>query len=156
MIWLGAAAHGQDDNLNLIRMVAASAVLVSLLLVSFVLGPLTTGLPLAKYLTARGNWMAVYSNLTLYSPQFWLPGVFNKNPFPAVQGSIWTLVHIALALPLTLVAAVLSWHLIERPALAVLRRMRQAHQIDVKDRVDHPVEAVFDARVGADGAGETL
>ena len=33
------------------------------------------------------------------------------------------LIHIALALPLTLVAAVLSWHLIERPALAILRRM---------------------------------
>ena len=75
MIWLGAAAHGHDNNLNVIRMVAASAVLVSLLLVSFVLGPLTTGLPLAKYLTARGTWMAVYSNLTLYSPQYWLPEI---------------------------------------------------------------------------------
>lgn len=173
MIWLGAAARGRDNNLNLIRMVAASAVLVShawpqtygvgvvepmealthhslgrlavyvffaisgflvaasftrsatltrfaaaralrllpgllvsLLLVSFVLGPLTTGLPLAKYLTARGTWTAVYSNLTLYSPQFWLPGVFNKNPFPAVQGSIWTLIHEVLCYVMVFVAGV--------------------------------------------------
>ena len=151
MIWLGTAARGRDNNLNLIRMVAASAVLVSLawpqtygvgvveplelathhslgrlsvyvffaisgflvaasfarsatltrfvaarslrllpgllvslLLVSFVLGPLATRLPLADYLAARGTWMAVVQNITLFSPQFWLPGVFNDNPFPAV------------------------------------------------------------------------
>ena len=160
MIWLGAAARGRDNNLNLIRMVAASAVLVShawpqtygvgvveplelvthyslgrlsvyvffaisgflvaasfarsatltrfvaaralrlvpgllvsLLLASFVLGPLVTHMSLAKYFASPGTYMAIYSNITLYSPQFQLPGVFNSNPFPAVQGSIWTLIH---------------------------------------------------------------
>ena len=282
---------------------------VSLALVGFVMGPMVTTFPPIEYLLNSRTWLAFLRNLTLFSNQFGLPGVFKENLNPGVQGSIWTLkyevgcylmvlilgrsgllyrgwpmvflavfatvgwmvllpystppasklflpfelalpfvigmafwiwrdaiplnmlvlvalacvafaflqarftypilvvfliygtlwfayrprgliraynrvgdysygtyiyawplqelvvwlwhpatplIHIALALPLTLVAAVLSWHLIERPALAVLRRMRQAHQIDVKDRVDHPVEAVFDARVGADGAGETL
>ena len=173
MIWLGTAAQGRDNNLNLIRMVAATAVLVShawpltygvgvveplqdltghslgrlsvyvffaisgflvaasftrsatlgrfvaaralrllpgllvsLLLVSFVLGPLVTTLPLTEYLSRSGTWMAVVNNFTLYSPQFRLPGVFQDNPFPAVQGSIWTLIHEVLCYVMVFLAGI--------------------------------------------------
>jgi len=173
MIWLDTAATGRDNNLNLIRMVAATAVLVShawpqtygvgviepmerlthhslgrlsvyvffaisgflvaasftrsatltrfvaaralrlvpgllvsLLLVSFVLGPVATRLPLADYLAARGTWTAVLQNITLFSPQFRLPGVFNDNPFPAVQGSIWTLIHEVLCYVMVFLAGI--------------------------------------------------
>lgn len=173
MIWLGTAAQGRDNNLNLIRMVAATAVLVShawpmtygvgviepledftghslgrlsvyvffaisgflvaasftrsatlgrfvaaralrllpgllvsLLLVSFVLGPLATTLPLTGYLTNPATWLAVVNNITLFSPQFGLPGVFRDNPFPAVQGSIWTLIHEVLCYVMVFLAGI--------------------------------------------------
>ena len=160
MVWLGDAAHGRDNNFNLIRMLAASAVLVShawplvygvgvsepleaqtgqtlgtfavyvffalsgffisasfagsgnvaafvvarclrlfpglavsLLLVGFVMGPLVSSLPAAQYLTDSETWTFLLRNMTLFSAQYTLPGVFDTNPFPAVEGSIWTLIQ---------------------------------------------------------------
>lgn len=182
MIWLGQVSQGRDNNFNLIRLVAASAVLlshawpltmgsgspeplealtgsslgtlavyvffalsgffisasfaasktvarfvrarilrlfpglaVSLLLVAFVLGPLVTSLPVADYLTARGTWMFMARNITLVSAQYTLPGVFETNPFPAVEGSIWTLIQEVLCYGLVFLAGVMG--LLRRPVL---------------------------------------
>ena len=66
---------------------------VSLLLVAFVLGPLVTSLPLAAYLTDPGLPGFMLRNMTLVDPAYTLPGVFETNLYPTVEGSIWTLVH---------------------------------------------------------------
>lgn len=160
MVRLGQLAHGRDNNLNLIRMVAATAVLVShawpltlgpsaieplnvslghslgriavyvffvisgflitasfersetlfrfvaarvmrlmpglivsLLFVAFVLGLAVTRLPASAYLASPDTWGFLVSNTLLVSPQYSLPGVFEDNPFPSVEGSIWTLFY---------------------------------------------------------------
>lgn len=160
MILLGSVARSRDNNFNLIRMVAASSVLVShtwpltygsgtpepllaltghtlgtlavyiffvisgflitasfersqrierflwarslrlfpglavsLLLVALALGPCVTTLPVMEYLTHPRTWRFLVANVTLVFPQYTLPAVFETNPFPAVEGSIWTLIH---------------------------------------------------------------
>lgn len=70
--------------------------LVSLLLVAFLMGPLVTTLPLRVYLLAPETWTFLIRNITLFEPQYTLPGVFETNPYPTVEGSIWTLIHEAL------------------------------------------------------------
>jgi peptidoglycan/LPS O-acetylase OafA/YrhL len=66
---------------------------VSLLLVAFVMGPLVTTLPLATYLNDPDLSWFMIRNMALVSPLYTLPGVFETNPYPTVEGSIWTLVH---------------------------------------------------------------
>ena len=175
MIWLGDAAQGRDNNFNLIRMVAASAVLVShawplvygpgaiepleaqtghslgsfavyvffalsgffisasfarsgsvpaflaarclrlfpglavsLILVALVMGPLVTSLVVKDYLTARETWTFLFRNMTLWHAQYTLPGVFEANPYPAVEGSIWTLIQEVLCYGLVFLAGILG------------------------------------------------
>lgn len=69
---------------------------VSLLLAALVMGPLVTTLPAGEYLTHPQTASFLWRNLTLAFPQFTLPGVFETNPYPAVAGSIWTLIHEVL------------------------------------------------------------
>ncbi len=66
---------------------------VSVLLVAFVMGPLVTTLAATDYLTHPETLAFIPRNLTLISPAYTLPGVFEANPYPTVEGSIWTLVH---------------------------------------------------------------
>ena len=66
---------------------------VSVLLVALVLGPLVTSLAPLDYLTNRDTATFVLRNITIISPQYELPGVFATNPYPTVEGSIWTLVY---------------------------------------------------------------
>lgn len=173
MTRLGSVATGRDNNLNLIRMLAAFAVLVShawpldlgsgtpeplkafvgqslgtlavyvffvisgflitasfqrthsrsrfvlarvlrllpglavsLLIVAFCLGPLVTTWPVADYLRAPETWMFLVRNLTMALPQYTLPGVFDTNPYPAVEGSIWTLIHEVLCYVMVFAAGV--------------------------------------------------
>lgn len=173
MHYLGTAADGRDNNLNLIRMAAATAVLVShawpitqgagvsepltgltghslgtlavyvffaisgfliaasftrsssirrfvaarvlrlmpglavsLLLVAFVMGPLVTTLPLSAYFADPSTWTFLARNITLYAPQYTLPGVFETNPYTTVEGSIWTLVHEVACYGLVFLAGV--------------------------------------------------
>lgn len=182
MVFLGSLARGRDNNFNLIRMVAASAVLVShawplvygpgtiepleaetghslgtyavyvffalsgffivasfarsasvgeflaaralrlfpglavsLVLVAFVIGPLVTSLPLSDYLINRATLTFLPRNLTLWSAQFTLPGVFETNPYTAVEGSIWTLVQEVMCYALVFLAGVAG--LFQRRAL---------------------------------------
>lgn len=66
---------------------------VSLLFVAFVMGPIVTDHDLFQYLTHRETGLFIVKNALLIKPQFTLPGVFTSNPYPIVEGSIWTLAH---------------------------------------------------------------
>lgn len=66
------------------------ALTVSILLTTFIVGPMATELPLKEYLSSDQT-IRYLSNIGLFT-QFHLPGVFNANPFPdTVNGSVWTL-----------------------------------------------------------------
>lgn len=66
---------------------------VSLIFVAFLLGPLVTTLQVADYLAMTDVYTFFIRNLTLFSPDFTLPGIFDDQPFQSVVGSIWTLRH---------------------------------------------------------------
>ena len=66
---------------------------VSLLLAAFVLGPAMTTLPVTDYLTGTDPYLFMLKNLALVLPDYTLDGVFTDNPFPSVEGSIWTLFY---------------------------------------------------------------
>lgn len=173
MIWLGDIAKGRDNNFNLLRMLAATAVLVShawpivlgpgtveplevltgyslgtlavfvffalsgffisasfdragtladflaarglrlfpglfvsLVFVALIMAPFATSLSLRDYLTHSETWQFFVRNLTLAKPQYTLPGIFVTNPFPAVEGSIWTLVHEVMCYGLVFLAGI--------------------------------------------------
>lgn len=86
-------ARSQTDFLLARFLRLYPGLLVSLLLVAFVLGPLMTNLPWDVYFGTTDTFKFMLRNLTLISPDFTLNGVFTDNPFPAVEGSIWTLFH---------------------------------------------------------------
>jgi peptidoglycan/LPS O-acetylase OafA/YrhL len=64
---------------------------VSLAVVALVIGTLVTSFPVGTYLTHPETASFVLRNLALVKPQFHLPGVFSDNPYPTIEGSIWTL-----------------------------------------------------------------
>ncbi len=66
---------------------------VSLIVVAFGLGTLATSLPLSDYLGDNRTWAFLAHNMNMLKLQYTLPGVFEHNPYPTVEGSIWTLVH---------------------------------------------------------------
>lgn len=185
---LGTLATGRDNNLNLIRMLAATAVMVShavpiavsqrqpeplqqslgytlgylavlvffvvsgflitasfersssrtsfvlarflrlmpglfvnLLFVAFLLGPLVTEFSLRDYLTLTDPYVFLVKNLTLFSLDFSLPGVFLEQPFRGVVGSIWTLRHEVACYAAVFVAGLFGlWHSRGRASLALL------------------------------------
>ena len=79
---------------------------VSLVLVGFIIGPLTSELGMWNYLQDRETATFFLRNLTLIQSQFTLPGVFEDLPYPAIEGSIWTLAHEAACYGLVLVLGV--------------------------------------------------
>lgn len=66
---------------------------VSLVFVAFVVGPWVTTNPVADYFADRQTWSFLVANLTLITPQYSLPGVFTANPYPDIEGSIWSLAY---------------------------------------------------------------
>lgn len=56
----------------------------------FIIGPVFTILPIKDYFSHGTTW-AYLKNIGLYI-QYFLPGVFEANPYPdAINGSLWTL-----------------------------------------------------------------
>jgi peptidoglycan/LPS O-acetylase OafA/YrhL len=82
--------------------------IVSVILVALVMGPLATTLSPAAYLSHPDVLKFIFRNISLAWPQYTLPGVFEANPYPAVEGSIWTLFHEVLCYGLVLLAGVLG------------------------------------------------
>lgn len=68
--------------------------IVVIALTVLVLGPIVTTLSTAEYFEHWRTFTYVIRNLTLGMLQYWLPGVFENNPFgPPINGSLWTLFH---------------------------------------------------------------
>lgn len=116
--WERSADPGDFVRARSLRLFPALA--VSLLLAAFLLGPAVTALSPLAYLLDPGTWRFVVANLSLIHPQFTLPGVYMANPYPTVEGSIWTLQHEAACYAVVAMAGSLG--LISRrrlPALAM-------------------------------------
>jgi peptidoglycan/LPS O-acetylase OafA/YrhL len=64
-----------------------------LLLSVFLIGPLFTTLSASEYFRSGETYRHLTHNLTLFSMKFQLPGVFENNPWPGINGSLWTLFY---------------------------------------------------------------
>ena len=80
---------------------------VSLLFVVLFVGPLVTDRQLASYLSDPDTLGFIIRNLTLLHPQYTLGDIFRDNPYPAVEGSLWTLRYEALCYGGVLCAGIL-------------------------------------------------
>ncbi len=81
---------------------------VSLLFVAFILGPLVTSRPLQSYLVQPDLLSFFLRNLTLIKPQYQLVDLFQDQPYPAVEGSIWTLSYEVACYTIVLLCGVLG------------------------------------------------
>jgi len=69
------------------------ALLILLLLTTFVLGPIASSLSLKEYFS-QSHTYTYLTNVRLFRLQYDLPGLFHDNPYPnAVNGSLWTLAY---------------------------------------------------------------
>lgn len=66
---------------------------VSIMIVALIMGPLVSRLDAGTYLSHPDTALFIVQNILLFKPQYTLPGVFTTNPYPTVEGSIWTLAH---------------------------------------------------------------
>lgn len=83
------------------------ALIVSILLCVFVLGPIFTTFELSEYFAAPKTYLYILNNLLLKWPQYELPGVFADNPYPAaVNGSLWTLFYEVACYGVAVVAGI--------------------------------------------------
>ncbi|SET03503.1 Peptidoglycan/LPS O-acetylase OafA/YrhL, contains acyltransferase and SGNH-hydrolase domains [Pseudomonas graminis] len=64
-----------------------------LLLSVFLIGPMFTTLSASEYFRSGETYGYATHNLTLLSMKFHLPGVFENNPWPGINGSLWTLFY---------------------------------------------------------------
>lgn len=64
-----------------------------LLLSVFLVGPLFTTLETTEYFRSSAVYTYLINNLMLFNMQFQLPGLFQDNPYPGINGSLWTLFY---------------------------------------------------------------
>lgn len=62
-----------------------------LLLSVFLIGPIFTTLGTVEYFRSSAIYSYLSKNLMLFNMQFRLPGLFEDNPWPGINGSLWTL-----------------------------------------------------------------
>lgn len=67
------------------------ALALCVLLSVFLLGPLMTTLPLTEYALAQQTHRYLLNAFAFFEMQWQLPGLFEGNARPAVNGSLWTL-----------------------------------------------------------------
>ena len=97
------------------------ALWLALLLTVLVIGPTFTTLSSVDYFTNTATWKYLGLN-ALLRPQYLLPGVFETNPLPGVNGSLWT---IPLEAACYAVLGVAGWTaLLFGPGAAVVARFR--------------------------------
>jgi peptidoglycan/LPS O-acetylase OafA/YrhL len=66
--------------------------IAAVLFCAFIVGPLCTNLSLLEYFSSDRTWSFVTTNSKLiWNVQYRLPGVFEGNHLPGVNGSLWTL-----------------------------------------------------------------
>jgi peptidoglycan/LPS O-acetylase OafA/YrhL len=69
----------------------APALMAAVILAVFVLGALESSLGPRRYFSEPATWAYLW-NLSLFRMRYFLPGVFEANPFTsAVNGSLWTI-----------------------------------------------------------------
>jgi peptidoglycan/LPS O-acetylase OafA/YrhL len=74
---------------RILRIVPALA--AAILFAALVLGPARSSLGPRRYFSAPATWDYL-SGLSIFRIRYFLPGVFESNPFPrAVNGSLWTI-----------------------------------------------------------------
>ncbi|MBK9605544.1 MAG: acyltransferase [Betaproteobacteria bacterium] len=104
-------ARSWDLRRDLARFLAARALRIvpalwlALALSVFCLGPALTALPLADYFRDAGTASYLLWNAVL-RPQYLLPGVFEANPVPGVNGSLWT---IPLEVVMYVILGIAGW-----------------------------------------------
>ncbi|OQR35509.1 hypothetical protein BWR59_05285 [Pseudomonas sp. Bc-h] len=64
-----------------------------LLLSVFLVGPIFTTLGTLEYFRSGAIYSYLSNNLMLFSMKFQLPGLFENNPWPGINGSLWTLIY---------------------------------------------------------------
>ncbi|MBC3199445.1 acyltransferase family protein [Pseudomonas poae] len=79
------------------------ALLVVLVLSAFIIGPLFSNMSLKDYFSSSEVYSYVFANLKLKIIQFQLPGLFQDNPYPGINGSLWTLYYEVLLYALVMV-----------------------------------------------------
>lgn len=84
------------------------ALLVVLVLSACVIGPIFSTLNAHDYFSSPEVYSYVTVNLKLKSIQFQLPGLFQDNPYPGINGSLWTLYYEVLLYALVLVLGILG------------------------------------------------
>lgn len=80
--------------------------IVSVCFVGLILGPLVSDLPLRDFMADPDTASFLWRNIAMIRPQYDLPGVFGANPYPTVQGSIWTLFYEVACYGIVLVLGV--------------------------------------------------
>lgn len=78
---------------------------LALAITVFVVGPVFTALPVGQYTSDLRTWSYLLLNIVLRS-QYLLPGVFEANPLPGVNGSLWT---IPLEVVMYVLLAIAGW-----------------------------------------------
>jgi len=81
---------------------------VVLVLSACVIGPIFSTLNAHDYFSSSEVYSYVTANLKLKSIQFQLPGLFQDNPYPGINGSLWTLYYEVLLYALVLVLGILG------------------------------------------------
>jgi peptidoglycan/LPS O-acetylase OafA/YrhL len=102
--WLRDPHPGRFLRRRLLRIMPGLVAVVALTV--FILGPMTTNLPVSAYFVDQRTWLYL-ANLTFY-PVDELPGVFSANIAPdEVNGSLWSLApEMSMYLLLPVVAVV--------------------------------------------------
>lgn len=86
--------------------------------VVFVLGPITTAMPLAQYFRDPGTKM-YFRNILMF-PVYTLPGVFTNYTYPnAINGSLWSL-PVEFTLYLILPVVLIAFRKMKNPKIGVL------------------------------------
>jgi len=84
---------------------------VSLFVSAYLLGALTTSLPVMTYLARPYTAHFVFSGLTLFHNQAGLPGVFENNPLPdVVNCSLWTLRFEVYCYAMAALCGLIGWY----------------------------------------------
>ncbi|KWU52244.1 hypothetical protein AWV77_05290 [Pseudomonas palleroniana] len=85
------------------------ALLVVLVLSALIIGPLFTVMDVRDYFSSSEVYSYITANLKLKDIHFQLPGLFQDNPYPGINGSLWTLYYEVSLYALVLVLGIFGF-----------------------------------------------